>query len=348
MSPPNRRSSPSVQGVFERRDSPLVGAMSQPLPPSRFATGSASVAAPVFETLVIVGVGLIGGSIAAAARQRGVVRRVIGVGRRPEKLAGAISSGLLDEATSDLSQAATRADLILFCTPVDRIVQGVRVAGASCRPETILTDAGSTKAQICQELQQAPPQHGEFLGGHPIAGSEKSGYEHANGHLFCGRPCVITPVDSSTERARDLVRRFWEGLGANVSEMSPADHDRALAEISHAPHVIATALAQTLSPENAALVGSGFRDTTRIAAGDADLWTSIVRSNRECLAASLDKFSRELAAFSDALRADDSQRLRELFQHGADRRAALNHQSQTDNGPAAAACDSSFPGPSPV
>jgi len=278
---------------------------------------------PLEETISIVGVGLIGGSIAAAVKRRAGVRTVIGVGRRPEKLEPARERGLVDEVTGDLTAAARRSSLMIFCTPVDRIVEGVRTAAEACRPGTVLTDAGSVKQAICEGLQGGLPEGVEFVGGHPLAGSEKQGFEFADPDLFCGRVCVVTPTEQTSPKAAERVARFWRGLGARVLEMTPADHDRALAETSHFPHLAAAALASTLSEQNRHLAATGFRDTTRIAAGDPDLWTAILLQNADAVLASLKRFTDGIRDFDEALRQRDATRLRALLDEARRQREAL-------------------------
>lgn len=276
------------------------------------------------STLTIVGVGLIGGSIAAAVKTRGVATRVIGVGRTPAKLAGAIERGWLDEATADLATAARQSDLIVFCTPVDRVVAGVREAAAACRCNTLITDAGSTKAEICQALETGLPHGVEFIGSHPLAGSEKNGYEHSNPHLFANRVCVLTPHSRTSDTGIRRLRSFWTALEARLVEISPQAHDHAVAEISHFPHLVAAALASTLAPEHHVLAARGFRDTTRIAAGDADLWTSIFMCNAEEVGRSLEKFDAILHDYRVALQRRDAAALKKLLEHGKTIRESLS------------------------
>ncbi len=268
------------------------------------------------STLTIVGVGLIGGSIAAAVKARGLAARVIGVGRNPAKLAGAVERGWLDEVTSDVAAAARQSDLIVFCTPVDRVVAGVREAAPACRCNTLITDAGSTKVEICEALETGLPPGVEFIGSHPLAGSEKNGYEHSHPHLFANRVCVLTPQARTSASGMQRLRSFWSGLEARLVEMSPRAHDRAVAEISHFPHIVASALAATLAPEHQALAARGFRDTTRIAAGDADLWTSILMCNAEEISHSLEKFDAILQAYRVALQHRDAAALKKLLETG--------------------------------
>lgn len=275
------------------------------------------------QTIAIVGVGLIGGSIAAALQARDVARTVIGIGRNPQRLEQARQRGLLDSVSTDPATVAA-ADLVILCTPVDQIIADVRQLAPHCRPGTILTDAGSVKAPLCQALENLPAGL-EFLGSHPLAGSEKQGFEYADAGLFAGRVCVLTPTDSSTSRARQQVAEFWQSLGADVREMSPEEHDRALAETSHLPHLVAAALAATLTPENAPLAATGFRDATRIASGDAELWTAILRGNAAELLQSLARFEETLLKFRTAVQSPTPQSLQALLQAARDNRETAVH-----------------------
>jgi prephenate dehydrogenase len=258
-------------------------------------------------TLTIVGVGLIGGSLAAAVKERGLADRVIGVGRNPEKLKGAVDRGLLNEVTADLVAAARESSLLVFCTPVDRIVAGVREVASDCRCNTIITDVGSTKGEICAELASGLPPGVEFIGSHPLAGSEKSGYEYSDPKLFLDRVCVLTPVERTSTGGLQRLGNFWCRLGAKLVTMSPE----------------ASVLASTLSPEHRELAARGFRDTTRIAAGDADLWTSILMCNADQTCESLDKFARILDQYRDALKNRDAAALKRLLEHGKEIRDQL-------------------------
>ena len=286
-----------------------------------------------FARVAIVGVGLIGGSIAAALHRRAPGTRVIGVGRSTTKLRPAIERGWLQDATEDVATAARQADLVIFCTPVDRIVAGVREAAAACSPGTLLTDAGSVKGEICRELRTGLPRGVEFLGGHPLAGSEKTGYEFADPELYAGRVCVLTPHGTNSPQQIERLRQFWELLGAKVHQMSPEAHDRALAETSHLPHLVASVLASVLSEENRPLTASGFRDTTRIAAGDPDLWTAILLQNASSLLERLQTFTHTANAFRAALEQQDSQTLRRLLSDGKQKRDAINSGSSHSTQP---------------
>jgi len=273
--------------------------------------------------VAIVGVGLIGGSIAAALRQRGFCGKILGVGRTASRLEAAQAAGLIDTGTTDLSTAAAEASLMVFCTPVDRIVEGVLEAAKTCRAGTLLTDAGSIKQTICDELSTRLPSGVTFIGSHPLAGSEKQGFEHADADLFLGRVCVVTPDETTPPRSLEQLRSFWEFLGNRVVEMTPAQHDQILARTSHLPHVVAAALAGTFSDLPAELTAGGYRDTTRIAAGDPDLWVSILLGNAEAVVCGLDRCGAKLVEFRDAITNRDAAALKSLLETAKRNRDAI-------------------------
>ena len=276
-----------------------------------------------FETIAIVGVGLIGGSIGLALKSRSIARTVIGVGRDPARLQEAQRRGIIDERFLRLAEGARHADLVVFCTPVDRIVAGVREAAAACRTGTLITDAGSVKGSICRELAAGPAEGVEFVGSHPLAGSEKQGFEFADAKLFENRVCVVTPVSTTSRGALERVSLFWQSLGAALIEMSPEAHDRALGETSHLPHLVAAALAATLQADNRALAATGFRDTTRIASGDPELWSAILLANRDEVLASVARFGASLRHIQRALEQRDADSLIDLLRTARENRESL-------------------------
>src|SRR5262245_31363811 len=233
----------------------------------------------LFDSVSIVGVGLIGGSVGLAAKARAATRRVIGVGRHPDALARARDLGAIDEFTTDLTAGVRSADVVVFCTPVDQIARQVRQAAGSAMPGAVFTDAGSTKGTIVRELDGKLPDHVRFVGAHPLAGSEKQGAENASADLFDGRVCVVTPTATTDPRAVERVTLFWQALGCEVRRLSPEEHDLALATTSHMPHLVAAVLAGQLPEKWRPFAATGFRDTTRVAAGDPTLWTAIAREN---------------------------------------------------------------------
>ncbi len=275
------------------------------------------------STLAIVGVGLIGGSIGLAARERGLARRVLGAGRQQASLDRALAVGAIDEAFLDVAAAVHQADFVVFCTPVDRIVEQVTALGPGCAKGTLLTDAGSTKAAIVAGIEGRLPEGVSFIGSHPIAGSEKRGPDHANPRLFYGRLTVVTPTPRSDPDAVERVTAFWKTLGSQVRRMGPEEHDRALALTSHLPHLVASVLASVLPAELAALTGTGFRDTTRVAAGDPELWTGIFLQNHKMMEEAIDEVQNRLTEFKHALLAADREKLDALLAQAKRIRDAL-------------------------
>jgi prephenate dehydrogenase len=253
------------------------------------------------DTLTIVGVGLIGGSIGLAAKRRGVARRVLGVGRRQASLDEALAVGAIDAAFLDPAPAVHQAQLTVFCTPVDQIADQVLALAPGCSPGTLLTDAGSTKAGIVNAVDGQLPEGIAFVGSHPLAGSEKKGPRFASPDLFHGRLTLITPAPRTDPGAVERIASFWKALGSQVRVMPPEEHDRALAFTSHLPHLAAAALAGILPPELYELCATGFRDTTRVAAGDPDLWSAIFAQNRSAMIAAVDALQACLVEYKRAL-----------------------------------------------
>jgi prephenate dehydrogenase len=262
-----------------------------------------------WDTVAIVGVGLIGGSIGLALRQRKLAGKVIGIGRRPESLRKAVAAKVVHQTTQELAQGVRDAELIVVCTPVDSVAQHIYEAAGACPEGALLTDAGSTKASIARRLERVLPRTVGFVGSHPLAGSEKTGCEHARADLFEGRTVVVTPTLTSSKQDVRRTTEFWSSLGAKVITMTPATHDAVLAFTSHLPHVIASALSRSTLPKQLPLTAGGWRDCTRIAAGDADLWTQILLDNRENVLKALDKFATTLAGFRTAIEQGDRRRL---------------------------------------
>jgi prephenate dehydrogenase len=279
-------------------------------------------ATPFWQTIAVVGVGLIGGSVGLAARRRGVCERAIGVGRSLEKLQTAIDLGAIDEATTTLEDAARRADLIVICTPVESIADFALQAAAHCRPVTLITDAGSTKGEIVARIDaglskaELAPSGAAFVGAHPLAGGENQGVEFADAELFAGRQTIVTPSFHSPSQAVAAIEGFWKRLGANVLTMSPEEHDRAVAAISHLPHLVAAALAGSTPEKYLSHAARGWSDATRIAAGDAELWRQIFSQNRENLLASLEVFERAISEYRRAIDANDGETLIRLLEAG--------------------------------
>jgi prephenate dehydrogenase len=275
------------------------------------------------QTLTIVGVGLIGGSIGLAAKRRGVAQKVLGVGWRQSTLDRARAIGAIDEGYLDPAAAVHQADLAVFCTPVERIAEHVLATAPGCRPGTLLTDAGSTKAAIVRAVWGRLPDGVRFVGSHPLAGSEKRGPDHADPNLFQNRLTVVTPAGLDDAGAAEQIAAFWRALGSRVRLMGPEEHDAALALTSHLPHLAASALAGILPEKLFELTATGFRDTTRVAAGDPSIWTGIFAQNRQAVLDALTLLGQRLDRFRAALEGGDGAALDSLLAEGKKVRDAL-------------------------
>lgn len=276
-----------------------------------------------FGTVAVVGVGLIGGSIGLALRKRELAERVVGIGRRQASLRIARRVGAVTNTTVDLPKGVAEADLVVVCTPVGRIIEHARAAAEHCRPGTLITDAGSTKQAIVAALDEQLAGGCRFLGSHPLAGSEKSGPAHADAELFEGRVAVVTPTVNTRAEDYDQVERFWQLLGSVVVRMSPEEHDRALALTSHLPHVAAAALAATVPEQLFRLTGTGMLDTSRLAAGDVELWKQILMLNRENVLSALEQYGAQLRTLHQALRNGDFETVEEFLRTAKKKRDAL-------------------------
>jgi prephenate dehydrogenase len=266
------------------------------------------------DTVAIVGVGLIGASVGLALRRRGLVRRVVGIGRREATLRAAREVGAASETTLDLAAGVAAAELIVVCTPVGRIAADVRAAAAACPAGALVTDTGSTKAAIVAALEGSLPRGVRFVGSHPLAGSHRSGPAAASADLFQGKLVLITPAAGTPPRDVQQTGAFWEAIGSNVETLSPEEHDRALAATSHLPHLAAAALAAATPQELLRYVATGWLDSTRVAAGDAELWTQIFAANRGHVLAALSRLEGQLRAYRTALEAGDDAAVRRLWE----------------------------------
>ncbi len=258
----------------------------------------------MFERIAIFGPGLLGASLGLAVKERGVARRAAVWARRSEVREACRRRSWCDEVFANPEDAAADAGLGIICTPVEAIRPlAIRVAAAL--PEgAVLTDVGSTKSLICRQTQAAMLGGAFFVGSHPMAGSEKSGMEHARADLFLDRPCFVTPLADTPDDAVDAVTAFWMRLGMEVRTISPEKHDEIVAHISHLPHVLAVLECTLLAGRDEMwrnCAGPGLRDATRIASGDPSLWKSILKENHEEILRAVKAYENELARFRSAL-----------------------------------------------
>ncbi|KAA0911820.1 prephenate dehydrogenase/arogenate dehydrogenase family protein [Pusillimonas sp. ANT_WB101] len=272
--------------------------------------------------LAIVGVGLIGGSFAAALRQASATGRVLGVGRNAASLKLACQLGLIDEVVT-LEEAAEQADIILIATPIGVVGRVLSALRPLLRAQTLVTDACSTKADVVATARQALGERiGQFVPGHPIAGAEQTGPEAASADLYRGRNIILTPLSENAVADVMCIRRLWEACGARVLTMEPAAHDTVMASVSHLPHFLSAAyMWQVASAHDStvrmALAGSGFRDFTRIAAGSPEVWRDIFLSNRDAVLQELQQVKQAVAQAEQALIAGDGQVLQDFLERAA-------------------------------
>lgn len=286
----------------------------------------------IIEKLAIIGTGLIGGSFAMALKQAGAVAQVWGVGRGSAKLTLARELGLIDRAV-DWSEAG-QADCILLALPVGETGSVLSQLAPHLKRGAVVTDTGSTKAHVVEAARVAlGPRFGDFVPGHPIAGSEKSGPAAARADLYRGKKVVLTPTPDTLTEALGLVRRLWEAAGAQTETLDAALHDRIFAAVSHLPHLAAFALVDELAQRTDGetffrFAASGFRDFTRIAGSNPEMWRDIAIANREALVAEIDAYLSALQSMRKAVAGEDAVALLDIFLRA---RAAREHWMKTQD-----------------
>ncbi len=273
----------------------------------------------MIKRLAIIGVGLIGGSLARALKRAGACAEVIGCGRDESLLRRAVELGVIDRYDTDPARAVAGADVVVLAVPLGMMEPVLRAIAPAVDARTIITDVGSAKGSVVAAAAAVfgtvPPR---FVPGHPIAGTEKNGVEASFAELFQRRRVILTPLPETEGAAHDTVRWLWEQAGAEVVDMAVAHHDEVLAATSHLPHVLAYALVDTLArmQEQAEIfryAAGGFRDFTRIASSDPAMWRDICLANREAVVSMLDRFSADLAGLRDAIEREDGAAVAEVF-----------------------------------
>jgi prephenate dehydrogenase len=269
--------------------------------------------------LVVIGVGLIGGSFALALKRGRLVKHVVGVGRTRRNLSDAIRLKVIDEASRDPARAVAGADLVLLAIPVGQMPAVMSAIEPHLPARAVVTDAGSTKGDVIACARRFLAGHiSRFVPGHPIAGTEKSGANAASAELFRDRNVILTPRRETAASATRLVRRAWEACGARVVKLDAGEHDSILAGASHLPHIVAYALVNMLArrsnaPRLFSLSAGGLRDTVRIAGSSPEMWADICVANRDALLAALEEYENELEAMRAAIESADAQELRRMF-----------------------------------
>jgi prephenate dehydrogenase len=264
------------------------------------------VSVPRWARLTVVSPGLIGGSIARGVRARRLAREVVVVARHEAAARAVLDAGGADSGTTDLAAGVEGAALVVLCAPVGALPRLVRAAWPHLAPGAVMTDAGSVKRGVVEAALACPARAGaSFVGGHPMAGSERSGFEASDPDLFEGRVALVTPTADTPNAAAAAVTALWEGLGSTVRRLSPEVHDHLVAQISHVPHLAAYALVSAADGEALLLAGRGFVDTTRIAASAEVLWSDIFRENRGPVLDALGRYEEVLRRWRDLVSRGD-------------------------------------------
>ena len=269
----------------------------------------------MIDQLTIIGVGLIGGSIARAARKHKLCRTIVGYGRNPQEMQKALELGVVDESAGSAAEAVADAEMVVIAVPIGAMRAVMQEIKGSVRDDAVITDVGSAKVSVVHDAQAIFGKLPEgFVPGHPIAGTERSGVEASFAELYQNRCFIMTPGETTAPWAVEKVRRLWEGMGSQVVAMDAAHHDEVLAATSHLPHVLAFALVDTLGQmherkEIFQFAAGGFRDFTRIASSDPDMWRDICLANGDAILHVLDLFKKELDALASAIESRDGARI---------------------------------------
>jgi len=274
---------------------------------------------PLFKQLTLIGVGLIGGSLSAISKKKGLVERVVGYDIVSASLERAVSLGVIDEARERLSHAVEKADLVVLSTPVGNFNSLLKEIAGHLKPGAIVTDVGSIKGDLVAEMEAHLPSTVFFVGGHPIAGREKSGVDAATTNLFYGSRTILTPTRNTQMDALKKVALLWEGAGATVIQMSPYDHDRVFGAVSHLPHLVAYALMDVMLHPNLVTMdpvrfsAGGLRDFTRIAASSSEMWRDIFLFNKKTMLEMIELYQESLDRIKEMIVEEDRDGLLDLL-----------------------------------
>lgn len=284
---------------------------------------------PLINRLAVVGVGLIGGSLARILREKGEVGEIVGIGRGAANLQRAVELGVIDRYEHDLKAGVADADMVFLATPVCTIADIVAEIAPALHAGAIVTDGGSVKEEITLRCEQLLSENTYFVGGHPIAGTEKSGVEASFSTLYKGKRCILTPTEKTDSRALEKVVRMWELAGSEVIQMSPRKHDKMLAAISHLPHMVAYSLVNAVGDydgcgENILKYSAGgFKDFTRIASSDPVMWRDIALQNRPAVLEMMDFFAASYAELRTLVANADAAGLERFFERSRDHRESI-------------------------
>lgn len=293
-----------------------------------------------FKQVAIIGVGLIGGSLGMTLRRKGLADRIVGVGRRVDNLKTAVELGAIDRYVADPQEGVRGADLVILATPVDTYERHLHEWAHCLAPGAIVSDVGSVKGPLVERSESALPAGVYFVGGHPIAGKEKTGVAAGSDQLFKGARCILTPTTRTDPTALERVRQLWEEAGSIVLTMDPYQHDQILGAVSHLPHAVAFALMNALaelrdqqlpSLDLVGHSGGGLRDTTRIAASSPEMWRDIFLWNRDNVLSYIDRYAQALEVLKQLIKGGEAAAIEKLLERAKDEREKLNSSSLSNS-----------------
>ena len=274
----------------------------------------------LFGKMTVIGVGLLGASLAKACKERGLVEEITGYGRNRENLKKALALKIIDHCSTDLAEAVKDSDLIVLCTPVTTIIPLIQNMISEIRSGTLITDVGSVKEPIVIEAEKLVPEGVFFVGSHPIAGGENSGLEASTANLYQDAKCIVTPTGKTNKKALEKISALWQAVGMQVINLSTEEHDFVFGAVSHLPHIVVYALMNTLGAlrtrddrEVTAFSGAGLKDITRIASSDPVMWRDICLSNRNHSLDLIDQFQNKLDEIRSTIEKGDGQALKKEF-----------------------------------
>ena len=293
---------------------------------------------PMFDRVALIGIGLIGSSLARVIRREGLAGEIVISTRSAQTLSRAEELDLGHRYVADAAEAVKDADLVIVSVPVGSSEAVARQIAPALKAGAIVTDVGSTKASVIAQMQPHMPDNVHFIPGHPLAGTEKSGPDAGFAELFTNRWCILTPLEGTDQAAVDRLAKFWRGCGSNIDTMDPQHHDMVLAMVSHLPHIIAYNIVGTADDlqtvtksEVIKYSASGFRDFTRLAASDPTMWRDVCLHNKDAILEMLARFSEDLASLQRAIRWGDGDKLFDLFARTRDiRRSIIQAGQETD------------------
>jgi len=263
----------------------------------------------MFKRVTIIGLGLIGGSLGLAIRERRLAEEIIGVSRRQSTIRKAMSLGVVDRVTLDIKEGVCGSDFVILTAPVLTIIEIAKRIKGVLKKGVIVTDAGSTKYDVVKNIEAIFPNGASFVGSHPLAGSEKSGLNFVNKDLFKDAYCLLTKTPNTDSKAFKKIKIFWRRIGMRVVSMNAKQHDKIISKISHLPHAVSASLSNTCRGIDLSLAAGGFKDTTRISSGSPELWKDIFLTNRKNLARDINMLKKELSKLETALIRGDEKKI---------------------------------------